>query len=208
MGLARIDEAFYTQLANERRERQGPLDAQLAADTVPNWHIVTTLPSHEHIASGHLIGRRFGVYHPLYRETIVRRGRKADVVRQLFPGYLFVFVWGIDEHYRRIVACPGVTGLLLAAGRPAVVPDQVIREIEATEMWEDQGLAQAVANASYSEPVHKKRKWRRKPKTRHESPSLRNEVVTVRPRSMFDGIETLDDGARKDLLHRAIGLAL
>src|SRR5437588_12517795 len=58
----------------------------------PAWHIVRTELGRETIAAAHLAGRRFGIYLPM-----------IDSV-PLFPGYLFVFAWGITDQWRRIRA--------------------------------------------------------------------------------------------------------
>ncbi len=51
--------------------------------------------------------------------------------RLIFPGRVFVFVWDVLAHWRRITACPGVSAIMCdGAERPIVVPDEQINRIQ------------------------------------------------------------------------------
>src|ERR1700686_2852035 len=95
------------------------------------WHVLTVEPQHEGVAFAHLVARRFGPYLPEVVTTEVIRGRKRDVHRPMFRGHLFFLVFGFEAHWRRIFACPGVTGVLMNGGHPAIVPDAAMRIIQA-----------------------------------------------------------------------------
>ena len=72
----------------------------------------------------------FTVYLPRIAEHVIRRGRREEVHRPLFPGYCFVLV--IDRWWA-IQRSPGVIGLLLNGGCPASIPDGVIDELRRRE---------------------------------------------------------------------------
>lgn len=165
-----------------------PLNAQIVVDCTPRWHVVITRPGEEGIASGHLIGRRFGVYQPMEtRQYPACRGRAAYSRNlPLFRGYLFVFVWDINAHVRRIMACPGISRVLCDGSRAAVVPDRLINELQAREA----GMTAI--------PRRSKRN-----KRNHETV----EIIRIAPYSALHGIESLDDAGRISLLHQALGLA-
>jgi len=103
-------------------------EAHIAAPAT--WHVVTVASGCDRIAAAHLLARRFGIYLP---EMPNKHGAR-DL---LLPGYLFVFVFGVAAHARRILACPGVVDFLSFAGEIVAVPDSFIsdvRELENREM--------------------------------------------------------------------------
>ncbi len=186
----------------------GGLNAEILSGVVPKWHVLETHPNHERIAAGYLIARRFGVFVPERDEVVVRRGSKFETKRLLFIGYIFVYVWGIKEHARRILACPGVARIIQADGNPAIIPDSKIDEIRAVE----NSLRPLPATMLYDDPsfmlAKKKKRWRRKPKTAQElAAEDANEIVAVRPWSAFqDALMALDDEGRNQTLRKALGL--
>lgn len=180
-----------------RDEQQGPFSAEIVPETEPLWHVLLTAPSHEAIATAHLVGRGFGAYLPTFsREIPARAGRAAHrVTRPLFPGYVFLFVWDIAKHWRRIVACPGISSVLMMDGvSPAVVPDEVIDQIQAVEFKE---LGKSL--------VRPRRRWRKKKQIEEEYRASEH-IVAIHTRSYWREIKSLDDQARIDLLRHALGL--
>lgn len=137
----------YLAYAEENEERvryvetqvakQGGFGAEVVPEAEAQWLVVVTMPGEEGVASGHLIARGFGVYQPLYPKTYMRRGRKIQTMRPMFPNYLFVHVWGVEQHMRRILACTGVHHVLQLGDAPAIVPWRVINKIRETENKEN-----------------------------------------------------------------------
>jgi hypothetical protein len=123
--LARI----YHELARDNAEREnfiraaderaGPFGAELVRDVTPRWHAARCVGGLERSAAGFLIGRRFGIYLP---EFDYEDGKPLSHPRVLIPGYVFVYVWDIERHERRIRACPGVLGFLLEGSHIAEIP--------------------------------------------------------------------------------------
>jgi transcription antitermination factor NusG len=181
------------------------IHAEAIPDVTATWHIVETMPAHEQIAAGHLTGRRFGVYLPETEQCEVHRGRKIKMLRPLFPGYLFVFVWGLGRHIGRILACPGVWRFLQTGEQPAVISDELIDAIRAIENKERPLCV--VVEVIYGKP---KKRWRRSKAAPQEQLIHDNEIVGVRPWSAYlDGIAANGNGhERNGLLHRAMGLTI
>jgi transcription antitermination factor NusG len=63
-------------------------------------------------AEAQIAKRCFGLYVPESRETLVRRGRRVDVRKPMFPGYALVFMWLNDGNWNRLTACEGVISLI------------------------------------------------------------------------------------------------
>lgn len=54
----------------------------------------------------------FGLYVPEEREKTIRRGRRVDLRRPMFPGYALVFMWLNDGNWNRLMACDGVSSII------------------------------------------------------------------------------------------------
>jgi transcription antitermination factor NusG len=188
-----------------------PLSAELVPGISPAWYLIESYPNHERIAASHLIARRFGMFVPETEETIVRRGRKLDVTRLMFTGYLFVFVWDIDRHAHRIQSCPGVSRIVLTSDGektwPAVIKDQTIDQIRAVENTL-RPLPQLMVDGMVS-GKKKKPRWRKKNKDPSELQAERDcEIVACRPWSAFqDSLIALDTNGRNHALLNALGLS-
>jgi transcription antitermination factor NusG len=173
------------------RARDHKFEAEIAQQPAC-WHVIVTQPNRENMAARHLMRRGFGVYLPEFDEMGIVRGRKRISHAPLFPTYLFAFVWQIDRQWGRIAACTGVVRVLLNGTRPAVVPDRIINEIQATE------LSQVVATLPRPPSRSRLKRWQRE----------LLEVPTASPKSYFDGIEKIGATERCSALHRALNLPL
>ena len=160
------------------------------------WHVLTIEPQHEGVAFAHLVARRFGCYLPELVTTEVIRGRKRDVHRPMFRGYLFVLVFGFEAHWRRIFACPGVTGVLMNGGHPAIVPDEAMRIIQAQEH---------ILRNEVEHIAKPKKRWR---KTRAEGPKPESSPIhiSMTTYSALQCLNSLDDKGRVGALRKALGL--
>jgi transcription antitermination factor NusG len=188
-------------LASIRRadERSGPYDAEIVGGCSPKWHVVVTYPNHEKVVAGHLIARRFGIYLPESESIEIRRGHQVTARRLLLPGYVLLFVWDIDRHWRRVVACPGVQHILMADHHPAVVDDRVVDQIRAVENSERFSLKVTV------EKIMKKKRWRQSRTVGVDH----NDIVGVHPYSPFmEELRKDDVTERLSAFHKAMGLCL
>jgi transcriptional antiterminator NusG len=71
---------------------------------------------------------------PTEKVVEVRRGRKVDAERKLFPGYVLVKMDLTDEAYHLIKNTPKVTGFLGADNKPKALSEaeaqQIIRQVQ------------------------------------------------------------------------------
>lgn len=181
--------------------REGPYAAQLIG--AATWHAITVAPNCDRIVAAHLMGRRFGVYLP---ETL---GHRAGSRESLLPGYVFLFVWGIDDHAERILGCPGVIDFLrMGLSREIVlIPDEIIDEVREIENRLMPTILPAAAIAMAGGASKKKKKRWRKGRKAKEIIDHSDEVVAVYPYSpMIAAMEGLDSAGRISAFLSAIGL--
>ena len=122
-------------VAAENERKIGPFRAEIVPDATPAWYIVRTAPGQEDKAARFLEARAIGVFLPRFvkgARMMLRTSSVIDLSDQLvFPGKVFVFVWDVLAHWRRITACPGVSGIMCdGAERPVVVPDAQMNRIQ------------------------------------------------------------------------------
>lgn len=183
-------------------------DAEVFPEIVPHWHVIMVMPGKERSAADDLSDRCFGVYLPESEHTEVRRGRKVDFKRLMLPGYVFVFVWDIDRHWDRILACDGVRGILCINDKAAIVVDREVDTIREAENRE-RPLRGLVLTA---DGVKKKKRFRKSHKSEEERLAEQqiadNEIVSVHSYSPFiEALRVDAEGERLSAFHKAIGLA-
>jgi len=101
----------------------------------------------------------------------------------LFPGRVFVFVWDVLAHWRRIMACPGVQAIMVnGSEKPVVVPDAEINHIQVMQYV-----------LAYARPKRRKRY------------ASANDLITVSTRGYYNQI---DGTERNRVLDRLLGAAL
>jgi transcription antitermination factor NusG len=187
-------------------EKMGPYSAEVLPDVEATWHAVITAPAHERIAASHLIARGFGIYLPEAEDVEIKRGRTVKRCKPLIPGYLFVYVWDIARHARRIRACTGVLDFLLADGRIMTIPWKIIDQLRVIENYE-RPIVLPMDEVVRPKQAKKKR-WR---KSRAEPGLLAvpAEIIGVHAYSPFieEMRKDLDDENRIAVFRRALGLA-
>lgn len=190
------------QNAQRFEEKMGPYSAEIVPGTGANWHAVIPAPAHERVAAAHLVARGFGIYLPEIDVTIIRRGRKVDLVRLLIPGYLFVYVWDIARHVNRIRACPGVMDFLKADGQIRVIPWSMIDQLRVIE---NQERPLSLPMDEVIKP--RKKRWRR---SRKEIQAVPAEIIGIHAYSpMMEEMRQagIDDAARISAFNKALGLS-
>lgn len=197
------------EIAAEIEAKCGPYRAEIVPDCSPSWHLVRSAPSLESRAAKRLMDRGFGVYLPMIREYRVSRGRKVRHSELFFPGYVFLFVWDVKKHWRRIKSCSGVQGVVCVDEQPIVVPDSVINKLQGLEMIQDDDTWKGLATVVDVKEKKPKRRWRRTPKVLkgepEEHPSSAVEL-TSSTRSYWNDFESVDSETRLGALHTALGL--
>jgi transcriptional antiterminator RfaH len=98
------------------------------------WVAVNTQAHRESIAVHNLERQDFEVYCPRLLKRI-RHARKArDVLRPMFPGYLFVKVDSDLRHWRPIKSTIGVRSVVSCGDRLSVLSDTFIASLKAREI--------------------------------------------------------------------------
>ena len=120
-------------------------------NTPATWHVVSTQPAQNQRAMRHLSKRGFGVYRP------------AIMREPMLPGYLLVWTWDLEQHYRKIVSAPGVMEMLGSDGAPATLADEVVARIQ---LQEEKGNVTAAMRGK-----RRRKRWRRKRETSTDVPT-------------------------------------
>ncbi len=98
-----------------------------------SWIVASTHPHKELIALDNLERQGFKVYCPKIRKRISHARRLHQVIRPLFPGYIFIRLNPEYQQWRSIGSTFGVRNLIRFGDRPGTVPDQFVERLRATE---------------------------------------------------------------------------
>ena len=108
------------------------------------WYVVNTYAGHENRVKDNLEKRleTMGISDNLFRIVVaeetqieVKNEKSKEVVRNIFPGYLFVEMIMTDEAWYVVRNTPGVTGFIGSSGKgakPTPLPPQEIDRVLAT----------------------------------------------------------------------------
>jgi transcriptional antiterminator RfaH len=95
------------------------------------WFAVHTRAHSEQRASTNLERQGFEAWLPLYRKARRHAGRIEQVLKPLFPRYLFVALDLSAERWRAILSTYGVAGLVGSEEGPRPVPEGVVEALRA-----------------------------------------------------------------------------
>ena len=105
-----------------------------------SWFVVATKPNAEQAAKMNLARQGFAPYLPQIKTTR-RHARRVEIVkRPLFPGYIFVELDAGQARWRSINGTYGVRHILINAGRPQAVPDELVEALVAREQDTSGGI--------------------------------------------------------------------
>lgn len=111
---AQLAIAEHAELVISQRP-SSPLECEIIGETAADWYLVKTIPGDEDRALRWLSspGRRFGAFKPEQRRRNAAGVPLAGAgLEPMFPGWLFVYTWDIAHNRSRILACPGVIGIV------------------------------------------------------------------------------------------------
>jgi transcription antitermination factor NusG len=94
------------------------------------WYVVHTQPRREDLAEANLQPLCAGLFCPRYRRRGILHGYVREVVRPLFPSYLFA-AFDAPRDFRNVHYAHGVRGVVAFGGELAVVPADFLASIEA-----------------------------------------------------------------------------
>jgi transcription antitermination factor NusG len=95
------------------------------------WAVVNTHPQSEGKAQLHCERQGFQCYAPAERVITIRKGRKIELQRRLFPRY--VFVW-IDRRWHCLMSTFGVARVLLNGEEPGRIQTDWVEKLMASEV--------------------------------------------------------------------------
>ena len=97
------------------------------------WVAVSTHPHKERTAIGNLDQQGFRTYCPMIRKRTRHARRLREVLRPLFPGYVFVCLHPERDQWRPILSTIGVRTLVRFGDSLGVVPEPFIAALQARE---------------------------------------------------------------------------
>ena len=96
-------------------------------DKRDNWYLAQLKPNGFERASCNLNRQNFDTFMPMCRRTIRHARQLKEVLRPIFPGYIFVRFGSQNSDWRKINSTLGVARLVsFCADKPAFVPEGLI----------------------------------------------------------------------------------
>lgn len=97
------------------------------------WVAVHAHPGREHSAANNLRDQGYESYVPVIRKQVRHARVTRDVLRPLFPSYLFVRFHPEMQRWRPILSTVGVRSVVCTGDEPCAVPDSFILQLKARE---------------------------------------------------------------------------
>jgi transcriptional antiterminator RfaH len=107
----------------------GRIATALQRNDLP-WYVVQMQPRREHVAEANLRAFCPGLFCPRYRRRGILHGYVREIVRPLFPNYLFA-AFDARKDFRAVHYAHGVHGVVAFGGALAIVPPDLLASIEA-----------------------------------------------------------------------------
>jgi transcriptional antiterminator RfaH len=98
------------------------------------WVVVNTHPHRENLALDNLARQQFTAYCPVVSKTVKHARRIQDVLRPLFPGYVFVQIDADRQRWRPILSTFGVRSLVSFGERLSYLDDEFIQSLKTREV--------------------------------------------------------------------------
>lgn len=105
-----------------------------ARKDVRKWAVAMTHPAKEALAEQHLARQQLESYCPRTIKRIRKGRRFENVIRPLFPGYLFVRVEPQRQHWRPILSTFGVRTLVHFGDQIGLIDDRFVACLKAREV--------------------------------------------------------------------------
>ena len=112
------------------------------------WVAVVTHHFKEAQAVDNLARQGFDAYCPMIRKKVRHARRLREVLRPLFPGYVFVSLDAERDQWRPILSTIGVRTLIRFGDRFGILPKSFVESLRALE--NDGAIAMPVAKESYA----------------------------------------------------------
>lgn len=109
-------------------------DLQLRGAEPARWIVVNTQPHREQLALDNLARQNFAPYCPMVRRRVRHARRTQEVLRPLFPSYVFVRVELDLRRWRPILSTLGVRNLVRCGDRPSFIDDEFVANLKVHEV--------------------------------------------------------------------------
>jgi transcriptional antiterminator RfaH len=97
------------------------------------WYAVYTRPRAERTALENLLRQGYRAYLPCYRAAVSHARQRRNVLRPMFPRYLFVCIDGASTRWHPILSTLGVTGIVRAGADPVPVSPEIVATLREHE---------------------------------------------------------------------------
>lgn len=111
-----------------------PVHVDLPRQASTRWAVINTHPHREHIVIENLIRQNFEAYCPRELKRVRHARRVQDVLRPLFPGYVFAQIASELTMWRPILSTYGVRSLVRIGDQPALINGSFIDGLRAREV--------------------------------------------------------------------------
>ena len=104
----------------------------MSKNNLKKWCVAQLKPNGLERAASNLARQGFETFMPMQKKTIRHARQLKDVLRPVFPGYLFVRFGHDQSHWRKINSTLGIARLVsFEKLKPALVPDKLIAGLRA-----------------------------------------------------------------------------
>ena len=110
-----------------------PLERREFGPDVHSWLVVNSHAHREHVALANLARQGFDAYCPRLLRRVRHARRFQDVLRPLFPGYVFVRLDSGNQRWRPILSTIGVRSLVRFGDRLGLMDGTFIANLKARE---------------------------------------------------------------------------
>lgn len=180
-------------------EKDGKRVAEIVPGVTAKWHMANTKPGNEDKVADQLAERGIGAFVPRFDTGSVisirvalpmGRWRNEELKvgnKLIFPCRVFIFVWDVMEHWRRVRSCPDLQSIIVDGAQvPVALPDEQISRIQALQF----------------ELIPKEKK--QKKRKRYQTAEVDDFVRTMHTKDFM----AVDGAQRNQALDRSLGLAL
>ncbi len=98
------------------------------------WVVINTHPHREQIALQHLERQDYVAYCPLIRRRLSHARRVSDVLRPMFPGYVFVKMLSAMQMVRPLSSTIGVRNIVRCGEELSLLDDAFVQSLKAREV--------------------------------------------------------------------------
>jgi transcriptional antiterminator NusG len=139
--MAKIDDQIKGLFADEPEPVEEPVEPEETAgsrDPRLKWFVIHTYSGYEakvksnlerRIGSMNMKDKIFQVLIPTEKEKEIKGGKRREVDRKIYPGYVLVEMVMDDDSWYVVRNTPGVTGFVGSGARPVPLEDGEVRRL-------------------------------------------------------------------------------